>query len=71
MSVSRPDAISRPFARIATRLHSASASLRTCELKNTVQPAIAQPQDQRAHVAAAERIETRHRLVEDHQLRDR
>ena len=28
----------RPFARIATRLQSASASLRTCELKNTVQP---------------------------------
>ena len=30
--------------------------------------AIAQPQDQRAHVAAAERIEPRHRLVEDHEL---
>ena len=31
--------------------------------------AIAQAEDQRAHVAAAERIEARHRLVEDHQLR--
>ena len=30
--------------------------------------AIAQPEDQRADVAAAERIEARHRLVEDHQL---
>ena len=38
MSVSRPAATSRPFARIATRLQSASASLSTCELKNTVQP---------------------------------
>ena len=62
---------SRPFARIATRLQSASASLSTCELKKTVQPAIAQPQDERAHVAAAERIEARHRLVEDDELRDR
>jgi hypothetical protein len=39
MSVSRPAVIRRPFARIATRLHSASASLSTCELKNTVHPA--------------------------------
>ena len=69
MSVSRPAATSRPLARIATRLQSASASLSTCELKNTVQPAIAQPEDQRADVAAAERIEARHRLVEDDQLR--
>ena len=38
MSVSRPAVTSRPFARIATRLQSASASLSTCELKNTVQP---------------------------------
>ena len=30
--------------------------------------AIAQPQDQRADVAAAERIEPGHRLVEDHEL---
>ena len=38
ISLRRPLATSRPFARIATRLHSASASLNTCELKNTVQP---------------------------------
>ena len=68
MSVSRPAVTSRPLARMATRLQSASASLSTCELKKTVQPAIAQPQDQRAHVAAAERIEPGHRLVENHQL---
>jgi hypothetical protein len=30
--------------------------------------AIAQPENQRSHVAAPERIETRHRLVEDHEL---
>ena len=30
--------------------------------------AVAQPQDQRAHVPAPERIEARHRLVENHQL---
>ena len=39
-----------------------------CELKNTVQPRVAQPEDQRAHVAAAERIEARHRLVEEDDL---
>src|SRR4030095_15477696 len=33
-----PAAARRPFVRIATRLQSASASLNTCELKNTVQP---------------------------------
>src|SRR6185295_9345480 len=38
ISVSRPDATSRPFARMATRLQSASASLSTWELKKTVQP---------------------------------
>src|SRR6185503_11083717 len=38
ISVRRPEATRRPFARIATRLHSASASLRTCELKKTVHP---------------------------------
>ena len=35
---SRPVVTSRPLARIATRLQSASASLSTCELKKTVQP---------------------------------
>ena len=38
MSVSRPVVTSRPRARMATRLQSASASLSTCELKKTVQP---------------------------------
>ena len=38
ISRSRPLATRRPFARIATRLQSASASLSTCELKKTVQP---------------------------------
>ena len=37
-SAIRPDANSLPPARIATRLQSASASLNTCEPKNTVQP---------------------------------
>ena len=54
---------------MATRLHSASASLNTCELKNTVQPRSRSREDQRAHVAPAERIEARHRLVEDDELR--
>ena len=58
----------RPFARIATRLQSASASLSTCELKNTVHPRSRRPENQRAHVAAAQRIEAGHRLVEDHEL---
>ena len=39
-----------------------------CELKNTVRPLIAQLQDQVANVAAAERIEAGHRLVEEHHL---
>ena len=43
MSVSPPVATSRPRARIATRLHSASASLSTCELKNTVHPRSRRP----------------------------
>ena len=66
---SRPEATSRPFARIATRLQSASASLRTCELKNTVHPLVAQPQNQRTDVASAQRIQARHRFVENDELR--
>ena len=53
---------------MATRLQSVSASDRMCELKKTVRPCVAQPQDQRAHVAAAERVEARHRLVEEDDL---
>ena len=39
-----------------------------CELKNTVRPLIAQLQNQVADLAASERIETRHRLVEEDDL---
>ena len=43
ISLSPPLATSRPRARIATRLHSASASLSTCELKKTVHPRSRRP----------------------------
>jgi hypothetical protein len=39
-----------------------------CELKNTA-AAVAEPQQQLPHVAAAERVEARHRLVEEHDVR--
>ncbi len=59
---------SRPPTTMATRLQSASASDRMCELKKTVVPRSRSSQDQRADVAAAQRIEPRHRLVEKEDL---
>ena len=69
MSASRPEATSRPAARIATRLHSASASRKHVRAEEHRAAAIAQPQHQRADIAPAEWIEARHRLVEEHDLR--
>ena len=68
ISLNDPDESRRPAARIATRLHSASASVRMCELKKTV-ALVAKRQDQVAHLAPSERIEPRHRLVEKHDFR--
>ena len=66
-SVSLPAAARRPPATMATRLHSASASARMCELKKTVRPWSRSSRISDADVAAAERIEPGHRLVEkDH-----
>jgi hypothetical protein len=60
---------SRPFARIATRLHSASASLSTWELKNTGDAAVAEEESARPNITSAERVEAGHRLIEDYGLR--
>ena len=68
MSVSRPLVASRPPATMATRLQSVSASVRMCELKNTVLPASRSRRIERADVAAAQRVEPRHRLVEEDDL---
>ena len=68
ISDSRPDVTSWPPTTMATRLQSASASDRMWELKNTVQPRSRSSQDERPDVAPAERIEARHRLVEEDQF---
>ena len=65
------EARQRPFEMIATRSHSISTSGQDVRREQHRGAAIALLEDQLAHVAAAERIEPAHRLVQNEQLRDR
>ena len=69
ISASVPAATSFPPATMPTRLQMASASPRMCELKNTVAPRSRRRRMMSRTSPAADRIEARHRLVEEHDLR--
>ena len=53
---------------MATRLQSVSASDRMCELKNTVRPSSRSRRIRSRTSRPAERVEARHRLVEEDHL---
>ena len=69
MSARRPAAASRPPATTATRLHMRLGVGEDVRAEEHRASLIAQLQDERAHVAAAERIEARHRLVQENDFR--
>ena len=68
-SPSGPTLSSRPPRSTATRSQSVSASERMWVENSTVLPRLAQVEDQVAHEAPSDRVEARHRLVEQNQLR--
>ena len=68
MSVSRPLATRRPLRENGDAAAQRFGVAQHVRAEKHGAAAVAQPQDQRAHVAPAERIEPGHRLVEDHQL---
>ena len=67
-SATVPCQTTRPSRMMAMREHSSCTSLRMCELNMHRLAALVQALDDALHLDAADRVEARHRLVEEHEL---